>query len=407
MGKDDPVSSLESPFQEQFTQDPYLLYAELRQREPVYRTITSDGLRVWVVTRFEDARSAFANQGLSKNLILARNLFERNTLPGFACRNVNGAVTQHMLESDPPNHTRLRKLVENSFTAGRINALRPRIEQLSSGLLSSLAGELEIDLVNQYAFPLAFTVICEILGLPQGDRDQFRLWINDYSSTGSPEQVNTASDAIANYLTDLLEAKWRQPSQDVLGRLLETWDGDDFLTDHELISMVFLLLSAGYETMVNLIANGMLALLRNPDQMDILRADSRLLPAAVEEFLRFDSPVNMATLRFTTRRVTIGAVEIPADEFVLVALASANRDHDRFAEADRLNLTRSRTRHISFGHGIHYCLGAALARQEAEVAFRDLLAQYPRIDLAVPDGQLRYRHSLLMRGLEALPLRVA
>ncbi|THJ70984.1 cytochrome P450, partial [Candidatus Frankia alpina] len=148
-------------------------------------------------------------------------------------------------------------------------------------------------------------------------------------------------------------------------------------------------------------------LLRNPDQMDILRADSRLLPAAVEEFLRFDGPVNMATLRFTTRRVMIGAVEIPADEFVLVALASANRDHDRFVEADRLNLTRSRARHISFGHGIHHCLGAALARQEAEVAFGGLLAQYSRIDLAVPGGQLRYRRSLLMRGLEALPLRVA
>ncbi|THJ49429.1 cytochrome P450, partial [Candidatus Frankia alpina] len=213
------MSSLESPFQEQFTQDPYLLYSELRQREPVYRTITPDGLRVWVVTCFEDVRSALANQGLSKNLILARNLFERNTLPGFACRNVNGAVAQHMLESDPPNHTRLRKLVENSFTAGRISALRPRMEQLSSGLLSSLAGESEIDLVNQYGFPLAFTVICEILGLPEGDRDQFRLWINDYSSTGSPEQVSTASDAIANYLTELLAAKRIQPSQDVLGRL--------------------------------------------------------------------------------------------------------------------------------------------------------------------------------------------
>ena len=402
----DPVSTPLEIFDEEFWRDPYPAYSRLRQDAPVQPVVTPDGMRVWLVTRYEDVRAALADPRLSKELTAAQHLYRRHTASGVTVRQVNGRVARHMLSTDPPDHTRLRKLVGKAFTAGRVEKLQPRVESVSQALLDALPARDEVDLIAGYAFPLAFTVICELLGLPQTDREQFRQWTQDYNSSGSPELVNAASDAIAAYVSELIAAERRRPGVGLLSGLIEVTDGGDRLSESELVSLVFLLLSAGHETTVNLIAGGMLALLNHPEQLALLRSDLSLLPTAVEELLRFDSPVNTATHRFTTQPVVIGGTEIPQDEFVLVCLASANRDRTRFDGPDRLDITRSAQGHVSFGHGIHYCLGAPLARQEGEVAFRHWLSRYPRIELARPGEPLEYRRSLLMRGLTSLTLRV-
>jgi cytochrome P450 len=400
------VISLSETFGPDFWQDPHPTYASLRQEAPVHPVVTPDGLRVWLVTRYEDVRAVLTDSRLAKDAAVVGHLFQRNTMPGRSPRSVDQRTTGHMLNSDPPAHTRLRTLVSKAFTPGRISGLRPRVEALSAALLDMLAGREEIDLVDDYAFPLAITVMCELLGLPEGDRESFRQWTQDYNSTGAPEGVTAAARSITAYISGLIEDKRRTLGDDLLSALIEARDVDDRLSGEELVAMVFLLLSAGHETTVNLIANGMRALLFHPDQLARLRSDPALLPAAVEEFLRYDCPVNLATYRFTTERVTIGGVEIPEKELVLAGVASANRDGGQFSMPDRLDVARTPNRHLAFGAGPHYCLGAPLARQEGEIAFRDLLRRYSRIEPAVPLEEIRYRQSLLMRGPESLPLRV-
>ncbi|QNP74252.1 cytochrome P450 [Streptomyces roseirectus] len=385
-----------------FWADPHGVYAELRRDAPVRGVVTPDGLRVWVVTRYEDVRLVLADPRLAKDTEVVGELFRRNTVEGRAPRAVGRRTAGHMLNSDPPVHTRLRTLVSRAFTPGRIAGLLPRTEELSATLLDGLAGRGEIELIGDYAFPLSMTVMCELLGLPEGERESFGAWTRDYNSTGAPEVVSAAAGHITAYLAELIETKRTALGDDLLSALVE----DDSLTAEELVAMVFLLLSAGHETTVNLIANGVGALLTHPGELKRLRADPALIPAAVEEFLRYDGPVNLSTYRYTTEPVTIAGVEIPARELVLAAVTSANRDGARFPEPDRLDVARSPNRHLSFGAGIHYCLGAPLARQEARVAFRDLLARYPHLELAVAPTELTYRQSLLMRGPEALPLRV-
>lgn len=398
--------ALSNTFSPEFWQDPYPAYADLRQSAPVHPVVTPDGLRVWLVTRYEDVRAVLTASRLAKDAAVIGSLFQRNTVAGRSPRPVEQKTAGHMLNSDPPAHTRLRTLVSKAFTPGRIFGLRPRVEALSAVLLDALAGQEEIDLVDDYAFPLAITVMCELLGLPEGDRESFRQWTQDYNSTGAPEVVAAAAQSITAYISGLIADKRRTLGDDLLSALIEARDVDDRLSGEELVAMVFLLLSAGHETTVNLIANGMRALLHHPDQLARLRSDLALLPTAVEEFLRYDCPVNLATYRFTTERVTIGEVEIPENELVLASVASANRDGERFSLPDRFDITRAPNHHLAFGAGVHYCLGASLARQEGEVAFRDVLRRYSRIESAVPLEDIRYRQSLLMRGPESLPLRV-
>ena len=390
----------------QFMADPFPSYARFRAMAPVRPVLTPDGLRVWLVTRYADVRAALADPRLSKDLTGLDRMYRRHTQPGRVVRQVANAVGKHMLASDPPEHTRLRTLVGRAFTGRRIDQLRPTTERLSTGLLDRLAGRAEVELIADYAFPLAIGVICELLGLPANEQEQFQLWTQEYNSSGSAEVVNAAAGKLAGYLVDLLRRKRRAPGDDLLTGLIQARDAEDRLSEDELVSMVFLLLSAGHETTINLIANGMFVLLCHPEQFAALRTRPELLPTAVEEFLRFDGPINTPTIRFTTETVRIGDIDIPAEELVLVSVASANRDPDRFDEPDRLDITRPATGHIAFGHGIHFCLGAPLARQEAMVAFGHWLDRYARIELAAPAETLRYRHSLMMRGLHTLPLRV-
>ncbi len=384
-----------------FVQNPYAVYQRLRAEGPVSRVVMPGGYPVWVVTRYADARAALADPRLIKDW---RTLWPGNAAPddGFA------SLDTHMLSTDPPDHDRLRRLVTKAFTARRIEQLRPRVTEITTSLLDEMPAGGQVDLLEAFAFPLPITVICELLGVPDSDRADFRAWTQAILSTGeAPAESGTAATEMAGYFTALVADKRAHPADDLLSALIDARDADDGLSQRELLGMLFLLLVAGHETTVNLIGSGTLALLLNPGELTRLRADSSLLPGAVEELLRYTSPVNHATIRFTAETVKIGGTLIPAREPVLVAIASANRDPDRYPAPDRLDIGRDAGGNLVFGHGIHYCLGAPLARMEGVIAFGALISRFPGMTLAVPPDSLRWRPSTLIRGLETLPVRLS
>ena len=299
----------------------------------------------------------------------------------------------------------------------QVERLRPRITAITAALLDGMADQgiqevqgvqPEVDLLASFAFPLPITVICELLGVPPADRDDFRAWsATIVSDTPSPDVFQAHATAMARYFMALLAAKRQQPGDDLLSALLAARDDEDRLSENELVSMAFLLLVAGHETTVNLIASGMLALLLNPAELARLRADPSLTGRAVEELLRYVNPVSNATFRCATEPLELGGVRIGRGDPVLVSLSGANRDPARFGDPDQLDLGRDSSGHLAFGHGIHYCLGAPLARLEAGIAVSGLLARFGSISLAVPAASLRWRPSTLIHGLEALPVRLA
>jgi cytochrome P450 len=412
-----------------YFQDPQKYFARLREKRPVAPVDLPGGRRAWLVTRYEDVRAALADPRLAKD--------PRKLYPGWEPGPVEAMFNLHMLNLDPPDHTRLRRLVQKAFTPGRVSALRPRVEEITTALLGATeaiaakSGDGVVDLLDQFAFRLPITVICELLGVPAHDQDDFRDWTSALLSSdrqpqaGEERERDTSRDAahaMFEYFERLIAAKRESPADDLLSALISVRDGagpgsgaspgsgadpGDALTEGELYAMVFLLLVAGFETTVNLIASGTLALLTFPDQMARLREDPSLLPAAVEELLRYTNPLNHATERFTVADLPIGDVIIPAGEPVTLATSAANRDPGRFGNPDQLDLARDASGHVAFGHGIHHCLGAPLARLEGEVAFGALLPRFPGLSLAVPPSQLRWRPSSLFHGLESLPVRLS
>ncbi|MCX5386467.1 cytochrome P450 [Streptomyces sp. NBC_00083] len=386
---------------EDFTRDPYPVYAELRAGGPVHRIRMPEGADAWLVVGYEAGRAVLADDRLSKQW--------SNAAPGGGVRQVSSGVT--MLSSDAPAHTRLRRLVSRHFTPRRVDELAPRVQEMAEGFVDAmLAGpERRADLVEALAFPLPITVIGELLGVPTLDRDSFRRWSNASLAEPRLEDRLAAAEKVTAYLTHLLEEKRASPGDDLISALIHTADeeGGDRLSQDELLGMAWLLLVAGHETTVNLISNGMLALLGHPDQLAALRADfDGLIDNAVEEMLRYDGPVETPTYRFTKEPVEIAGTLIPGGgELVLVALADADRDPARFADPDRFDIRRDARGHVAFGHGIHYCLGAPLARLEARVAVRTLLDRCPDLTLDLHPAALRWRTGMMIRGPQRLPVR--
>ena len=400
------------PLGDGYFQDPLRVFARMREESPVTSVITPEGQRAWLITRYEDVRKALADPRLSKDWRKLRS-------PGFVPDPSVGFLMAHMLNADPPDHTRLRRLVQKAFTPGRVAALRPRVEAITASLLDAMAGggsaggsggdpgDGVVDLITAFAFPLPMTVICELLGIPDDDREEFKTWSQVIlSSTATFDEYRAAGGAMYGYFTRLLADKRAAPADDLLSALITARDSGDSLDEPELLAMIFLLLVAGHETTVNLIATGTLALLAHPSELSRLRTDPALLPAAVEELLRYANPLNHATDRYAPEPLEVGGVTIPAGEPVLVVTSSANRDPDRFPDPDRLDLGRDASGHVAFGHGIHYCVGAPLARLEGEIAFGALLARFPGLSLAVDPAALRWRPSSLIHGLETLPVRL-
>ncbi|MFF8314503.1 cytochrome P450 family protein [Streptomyces lydicus] len=384
---------------EDFTANPYKYYAKLRAQGPVHRVRVPNGPDVWLVVGHEAVRGALTDPRLSKNWRASGQL---------GAAGEESALFTNMLDADPPHHTRLRKLVAKEFTTRRVEGLRPRVQQITDELLDAMlaAPDRRADLVEALAFPLPMTVICELIGVPAMDREAFRGWSNELVAPTGEEAAYAATVAMSDYLVGLIEARRKDPGEGLLSDLIRTSDEDgDQLSREELVGTAFLLLVAGHETTVSLLSNGVRALLQHPAQLAALRADFSLLDNAVEEMLRYDGPVETATWRFASEPVEIGGTLIPAGETILVALASASRDPERYSAADDFDITRDARGHAAFGHGIHFCLGAPLARLEARVALRSLLERCPDLALDIDPGALTWRTGMLIRGTEQLPVR--
>jgi cytochrome P450 len=381
-----------------FTADPYPYYAKLREAGAVHEVRDTDGDRFWLVVGHEEGRAALADPRLSKS-------------PATVGFDAGRGMGPHLLITDPPDHTRLRKLISREFTARRVEDLRPRVQRITDDLIDAMLPDGRGDLVDALAFPLPIIVICELLGVPDADRDTFRGWTNDIVAPPEPLAAHTAVQALRGYLDELIEDKrCSAPRDDLLSALLRARaeDGDQ-LSAAELRAMAFILLIAGHETTVNLLSNGVRALLSHPRQLAALRADFTLLDGAVEEMLRYEGPVETSTVRFTREPVSYGTTVIPAGETVLVSLAAADRDPARFPDPDAFDIRRSATAgrgggHLAFGHGIHFCLGAPLARLEGRVAIRTLLERCPELALD-PAGAFDWLPGMLIRGTRRLPVR--
>ncbi len=394
----------------EFAADPYPAYAWLRAHAPVHRTTLPSGVEAWLVTRYADARRALADPRLSKDPL-------RHS-PGAHARGKVGIpgergadLMTHLLNIDPPDHTRLRRLVSAAFTPRRVAAFEPRVRELADRLIDAFADRGHADLIHEFAFPLPIHAICDLLGVPSEDQDDFRDWAGAMIRHGGGPRggVARAVKRMRGYLAELIHRKRAAPGDDLISGLIRASDHGEHLTEGEAAAMAFILLFAGFETTVNLIGNGVYALLRDPGQRAVLTGavrggDRTLVAGAVEELLRYDGPVELATWRFAAEDLELAGRPVAAGDPVLVVLAAADRDPDRFAGPDVLDLARRDNPHLGFGHGIHYCLGAPLARLEGRVALSRLLTRLPELRLAVEPDALRRRGGLIMRGLRELPV---
>jgi cytochrome P450 len=417
-------------------EDPYPGYGRLRREDPVCRVPLREGVDCWVISRYEDARAALADPRLSRDPRVALPAW-READRGRPVEDGAG-LGEHLLTREPPEHTRLRRLIADAFTQRRAQALRPYVQEVADSLIDAIGPRGEAELIADFAYPLAITVISEILGIPAADRDYFRQWTSaatpatpaaparsatpprsatPATSTRSATSPRSAAPAGADgahpaagtapppgdYLDALLAAKRQRPGEDLTSKLAAAAD-QGVLSETELRSMIFLLLIAGHEGTVGTIGNGVLALLCHPDQRALLDQRPELWDAAVAEILRFDGPMELAAWRFATEPVTIGDARIPAGTPVVIALAAAHRDPEQFEEPDRFDITRAGNSHLGFGHGVHYCVGAPLGRFEAHIALRTLFHRLPDLALTRPARSLRRRPSRVMRSLRELPV---
>ncbi|HEX9408420.1 MAG TPA: cytochrome P450 [Methylomirabilota bacterium] len=388
------------PLMPEFHSDPYPFYRALREEDPVHQS----PLGFWVCTRYDDAvmilrDPRFGREGMAR-LMEARLGLTQDT-----------SRARDMLFQDPPDHTRLRALVSRAFTPRVVEVMRPHVQEIVDGLLDHVEGARAMDVIEDLAYPLPVTVICEMLGVPASDQDVFKTWSTDIARSLDAGILPADSDviprgrdarlALADYFRSLIAIRRKDPQPDLLSALIAAEEEGNKLSEGELVSTCMLLLIAGHETTVNLIGNGLFALLQHPDQFRALRDDPALIQTGIEELLRFDGPVQR-TGRMTTAEVEIGDKRIPKDAVVVAVIGAANRDPKHFADPDRLDVSRKENRHIAFGFGIHFCLGAPLARLEGQIAIGTLLRRMPKLTLVsnVPE----WRESSTLRGLKSLPV---
>ncbi|MFE2848332.1 cytochrome P450 [Streptomyces scopuliridis] len=412
-----PAAPAPELFTWEFATDPYPAYAWLREHSPVHRTALPSGVEAWLVTRYADARQALADARLSKNPTHHAGPAHAKGKTGIPGERKAELMT-HLLNIDPPDHTRLRRLVSKAFTPRRVAEFAPRVQELTDRLIDDFAAKGEADLIHDFAFPLPIYAICDLLGVPREDQDDFRDWAGMMLRHSKPGQagggprggVGRAVKKIRSYLADLIHRKRADPGDDLISGLIRAGDHGEHLTENEAAAMAFIILFAGFETTVNLIGNGMFALLGHPEQRALLQrsleaGETGLLATGVEELLRYDGPVELATWRYATEPLTLGGQRISTGDAVLVVLAAADRDPERFTDPDTLDLSRRDNQHLGYGHGIHYCLGAPLARVEGQTALATLLTRLPDVRLAGDPADLRWRGGLIMRGLRTLPVQ--
>jgi len=386
--------------------NPFPVLKELRTNAPLYRFDLPQQGHAWMVTRYDDALAIIKDPRIVKDI--------RRILPPASAENIGSQADLrsvfrfHMLSADPPDHTRLRRLVSKGFTPRMIELLRGRIQDIADELLDQMQSQGQMDLINDFAFPLPITVICELLGVPVEDQQNFRLWSNAFLNRSGMFQAYNEEmpelKAFVSYLQALIKEKRERPDDRLVSQLVSIEEAGDKLSEHELISMLFLLLVAGHETTVNLIGNGVLELLQHPDQWSKLRADPSLVGTAVEEILRYTSPVMVGTARWASEDIDMHGTLIAKGDMVWISLLATNTDPEHFSTPEELDITREENEHLAFGKGIHYCLGAPLARLEGQIALGTLVRRLPDLHLNVRPEELLWRPGLLMHGLEELPV---
>ena len=408
-----PDGAAFSVFSGELAADPFPLFAQMRAMGavvPLPFSLGGDDRQAWMVTRIEEAVRILKDHAhftVDPRSIGAEDLFRQNVAdasdtPAFF---VGGSS---MVSVDEPDHRRLRGLVSKAFTPRYMEGLRPRVQQIADELLDRVQDQGHMDLVENYAFPLPINVISEMLGVPQEDRAQIRVWseslVTGMGLAGRDEQTIAHMRAFASYAMQLVAEKRLHPADDLISQLIAIEEEGDRLSEAELLSMITLLIFAGHETTSNLIGIGTLTLLDHPDQLEKLKADLRLVPSAVEELLRFNGPVTMPVPRFAREETELAGQHIKKGDLLIIALISANWDETQFTQPDEMDIARTLNRHIAFGQGIHVCLGAPLARLEGDIAFTTLLKRLPNLRLSVPRESITWRVSGNLRGLTALPV---
>jgi cytochrome P450 len=393
-------------YSQNFKANAYTVYAKMRREDPVSCQLDPNGETIYYITRYAEAEAVLLDhQRFVKDRCNALTPEELEARPPFITTELDQLLTCHMLNRDADDHRRMRGLVTRAFTPRMVATFEPRIQQIADNLIDKMQEHGTDDLISAFAFPLPITVIAELLGVPTADRDRFRIWSD---AIVTPVEDRDAFVALMHQFVDFLrkmvENKRAHPTDDLVSGLVQAEEDGDKLSGGELFSMVMLLIVAGHETTVNLIGNGILALLQHPRQLAALRRNPTLIKSAIEEILRYDSPVERTTWRWAAQDVLLCGQLIPRGSIVQAVLGSANRDPKRFEDADTFDINRSENRHLSMGLGPHFCLGAALARLEGRVAISTLLKRLPLLRLAMPAKQLRWRETPVIRGLERLPV---
>jgi cytochrome P450 len=393
-------------FSDDYTQNPYPTFARLRTEQPVTMVATPDGARAWVITRYEDVRNALADPRLSRDI---GNLYQ--ALGRQIGKELKPAdeIANHLANSDPPRHTPLRKALVFAFTPKRVANMRPQLEKVVDGLLDDLAAQEQPDLLQSLTEPLPIIAIAQLLGVPDSDWRQFRTWSNTMRSTDATDPTGILAEhtkALSEYMADLIARKTRQPDDDLISAMVHA-EGDKLLAPKEILSTAFALMTGGNETTTSLMTGCFVRLLTHPEQAERIKADLDRIPQVVDELIRFSSPMIYTLQRLTLEDVEIAGTTIPAGEIVMLSPASANHDPDAFPDRpDELDIERPKPTHLTFGHGIHYCIGTHLARTQAEISMRRVFERFPGIRLAVHPSELRYQPALLVRTPAALPVRL-
>jgi len=390
-----------------FKANPFPFYAQLRAEAPVFPVTVPmpTKQRAWLVTRYDDVLDVLKDSRFTKNphnAMSPEQLKKRPWVPSMF-----KPLEQNMLDQDSPDHTRLRALVHKAFTPRLIEQMRDQIQVLTNELLDAAEPNGGMDLIADFALPLPLTMIGRILGVPAADNHKFHRWTKTLLSAGTNMNYFVVIPSMIRfmaYLKKLIKERRAHPKDDLVTALVQAKDGSDQLSGDEVLAMIFLLLVAGHETTVNLIGSGSLALLEHPDQLEKLRSEPAIIKPAIEELLRFVCPVEMATERYAREDITIAGTTIQRGELVLAVIGSANRDANYFDNPDSLDLTRENNKHLAFGQGVHYCLGAPLARLEGQIAISTLFQRMPNLRLSIAPDQLRWRSGFILRGLEALPV---
>ncbi|UYO37165.1 cytochrome P450 [Bacillus zhangzhouensis] len=382
---------------EDFVRNPFPVYKYMRENESISRFFLPNGVPAWLVTRYKDAAEILNDSRFVTN-------FKNNEKQNLPLH--REIVSQNLLSVEPSDHRRLRRLVQKAFTPRMVENLRGRIEDITNELLDKVQYKKEMKLIEDFAFPLPIHVICEMLGVPTEDQDMFKRWSNIImdSAMHPTEQADEGLKSFIDYLQVLIRKKRSALQEDLISDLIRVEENGEVITEHEMYALVFVLILAGHETTVNLIGNGVVTLLEHPDQKEKLLNQPDLIHSALEEMLRYNGPVEVSNVRWATEDIEFSGKKFRKGDMIIISLASANRDEEIFENADTFDITRKINNHVAFGKGVHYCLGAPLARLEGEIAITTLFQRMPNLRLKTDLDLLKWRKSMIIRGLSEIPL---